>query len=160
MMQIPWLSLRVSVELGFLGFCLFHLSCGGGDVSIDRSQGIESAVNGVGGTGDNSLVYFTNTIFPLLIRGQTNAAQGCATPACHAKGSASNSAQTFFQINAASSGESWNWAQVRRNRVVEGTYASSGSQTLKSKKDANHNSFSDWSSDEKLKIDGWSALSQ
>lgn len=135
-------------------------ACGGGKVEIDRTGGEESTISGSQSTSGSSEAYFTNDIFPLLIKDRSSSTGGCAASGCHLKGSASSSETSFYQINASSASDSWNWAQVRRNRVISAntTYATSSSSTLAAKKDSNHQSFRDWATSEKLKLDEWVAL--
>lgn len=140
-------------EVVCLSMGLMLTGCGSGDISIDRSNGLES-------TAGNSLSYFGDAIYPLLIKDRTGFAGGCAASGCHLKGSASVSVQTFFQVNKSSSSDSANWAMARRSRVTTGTYATTNSMTLKAQKDNNHNSFSQWSTEEKANLDTWTALSQ
>lgn len=138
----------------FLGVCLLCMACGGGDISIDRTMGNESSAG-------NSLAYFTNTIFPLLISDRTGFTGGCAgTSGCHFKGNAAQTGQTFYQVNALSASESANWAMARRSAVTTGTYAATNSITLKTRKNSDHQSFTRWTTDEKTTLDKWTALTQ
>jgi hypothetical protein len=132
--------------------CLVVAACGGGDITIDRTKG-DSSVAG------NSLAYFTNTIFPLMIQDRTDFVGGCAgATACHFKGSAAETAQTFFQVNPSSKDDSALWAQVRRSSVITGSYAATNSITLTDRMSSNHNAFATWTAAEKAKITYWAGL--
>lgn len=149
----------------FLLICFLHSSCGSGSLKIDRTAGVEStsAANTITPETETAAAYFTNEIFVLLSRSAETG--GCATAnECHLKTSPFSSEQTFFKVDTTSPSETWNWAQVRRNRTIAGNYLTASppfrGKTLKTQKDSVHNSFSKWSSEEKTKLDHWTELAQ
>ncbi len=155
-------SIKIQVLSFLFTLSFMSLGCGSGNIEIDREGAEESVVSGPEASGLSAEAYFTSQLFSTLTKARTSAADGCATSGCHLKGAASSSAETFYQIDKASASESWNWAQVRRNRVIvkNTTFAASGSQTLSVKKNENHQSFKDWTAEEKALIDTWTGLAK
>lgn len=143
----------MKIHFGLFIFLSFFLNaCGDGDFRVNPSEGTLSSVGG-GSGGSTALDFFTTKLYPLMIANTGN--KGCLGSGCH---SIPQSTQTFFQVDAASVSNSFNWASARRTTVTVGTYAASTSDTIKNRKNQNHQNFSNWTAAEKALVDEWSAL--
>ena len=140
------------IAIGLILLCL--VACGDGDFRVNPTAGTLSTANssGAGGTGTDKEYFKTNL---LTLMTANTGSKSCMGSNCH---NLSPSRPTFFQLDASSIDSSYNWAGSRRKSVTIGAFADGSSTTLKAKKDANHNSFSQWDAADKALIDSWSAL--
>lgn len=132
--------------------------CGDGDFRINPAGGSLSELGRGGTIADNAFNFFQTNLFPIMTS-TTNPGKSCLGSGCH---SLNTSQPTFFQIDASSAVNTYNWAGARRTSVVQGTYAGSSSRTIQAQKDVSHPSdigssggFTNWSTSEKALIDTW-----
>lgn len=140
-------------------------SCGGGNIMLDQTAGNPSIL-GTNPSDDDqatSAQYFTDNLYPIM---KATSGAGCASNSCHGTDSSNASTITFFQIDRDSAENTLKWASVRRTTVQIGTYASSSSLLLKTRKDTNHpnstppQGFQAWTDEQKAMLDTWAGLSQ
>lgn len=164
----------------FVWLCLFSLAaCGDGDFSINRQAGEASALDlrgetDSGQTAAAARTYFLDNIFPLMSseEGTTYASdtsvKGCLGGGCH---NTQTSNPTFFQIDPGDRDRSWDFARVRRTKILFGEFAPeppSSARTLYNRnrnaagdllpRAQRHNSFQNWTDAELSLIDLWTAL--
>lgn len=157
-------------------FCL--VACGDGSFDIQRDNTDSSLVDLRGepdiSTPDTEAKqYYEDNLFSIIATDGTNwatdsTAKGCLGTGCH---SLQTSAPTFFQQDATNFELSWNYARVRRQLILYGTYAPEPPSSAKTLKNRNlggdgellpqtqrHQSFRNWSEDDFALIDAWTDL--
>ena len=141
-----------SLSLTLAAFLFFLNSCGDGSFVIDRSQGAQTGTVAVPGS-ESPLEFFTDEIFPLITRSEAQG--GCAVSGCHLVNDAAEPEQTFHQVDPGDADNTFNWAGARRKVLVQGTFAGPTSLTYKQQMDGNHESFQNWSDDDRAKLNDW-----
>lgn len=143
---------------------LFVAACGDLKFEYDSEQGSESEFR-LGGKKDDSEVsligqdFFEEQLFPLMAESESDG--GCASSGCHLQGDAFLG-PPFFRIIPDDPDESWNWAAVRRNEIMEGEFAGSDAILIVDQATAEppHESFSTWSNEEIELVEEWSELEE
>jgi len=145
--------MRVSSYAIVFLISLFVLACGDGDFRVNPTAGTLSTASGTGGPDGTAKQYFTTNLFPLMTA--NTGSKGCLGSGCH---EIDTNRPRYFQLDASDANSSYNWAGARRASVLIGNYADGTAQTLKAKKDTNHNNFNNWTPTEKALIDTWTDL--
>jgi len=149
---------RPAFSLALIGFLV---SCGGGNVTVNREAGKESAIPLADRLRDQEeapiLEFFEDNIFPIIAQGNLLLG-GCATSGCHLAGDELE--PSFFQVDPDDVQESWQWARFRRTILEQSDYTNPASKTLREQMNATpvHGSFDNWTTEQRALLEEFSDL--